>query len=544
MSMLTLNKWLVTGVLIACIAVAVTIRVVIPYDNVYTDNGVQLNTVDAYYSIRYADTYPDIIDYDYFYSYPGGQQVTDKSIFFNIIGGLASITGYSNKQVGVVLPVFLFALTLVTVFFIIRLLFKNNAITLAGTGILSIMPGEVLTRTMLGSADYHCLEMLLLSLCMLAAIAAIKNLDRYTGIFYIICLIGVITLYYYSWAGALLVVFILLAFLYVLAMTKLKDTRLKFTITAAMCLAYISAFMFSSLIGKSATRLLSNIPANMFMWNIHDNISEGMPLFFSSGYFDMNVSWSYMGITFYLMLAGIGWLAYRYYKRQDNIDLLLLVWTAVMLAITLTARRYHYYLGINAAILSGFVLYHLVRYIGTTKSRMVKMLVIAVMITGLPLLRGSIVQAQNFDNYIPEHIQDCINWLKQYSNDEAYYTGEKTDYGILTSSNYGYWIVEEAHIPVYITPGSHRRESFYNQITNDSYYKVHARLKSNQLKYILIDDAMVTTGLYPTLSMSVHSSDENFNLENTLLIKLYNRDNIEGYELVYSNNKAVIYEIK
>ena len=279
----------------------------------------------------------------------------------------------------------------------------------------------------------------------------------------------------------------------------------------------------------------------LFTWNIQEIIAESMPLFFSNGYFDFNTSWSYMGITFYTTLAGIGWLAYRYYKKRNAVDIILLVWTVITLLLMLSARRFHYYFGINAAVISSYVIYQLVKYVGVNKSRMVKMLVIFGVITVLPLLRGSIVQAQNCNTYIPVHVQDCIEWLKPYGDYQAYKTGEKTEFGVFTSTNYGYWIVEEAKVPVYATPGSHTGLGYYNIIMSEDDVLAWERLKNNEMRYVIVDEAMAVEQQYMNISQSGYSD---VNYQQTLLYKLYNEVPVSGFELVHENELAKIYEVK
>lgn len=72
-----------------------------------------------------------------------------------------------------------------------------------------------------------------------------------------------------------------------------------------------------------------------------------------------------------LTIIGLGYLGYRIYKNQHPAEVLLFVWTLIIIAAACAQLRFNYYLAINAACLSGlsvYFLFNLTRYLHPKRS--------------------------------------------------------------------------------------------------------------------------------------------------------------------------------
>jgi oligosaccharyl transferase (archaeosortase A-associated) len=232
------NSKLTAGILVAvCFGIALYFRVVLPYDKVFVGDWIKFTGVDAYYFMRLVDNlvhnFPHAISFDPYLLYPGGVSIGAQTFwpyFISTISWLVSLGSPSQHTidvVGVYFPAVLGALTTVPVYFIGKALFNRWA-GLIGAGLIAILPGEFLGRSILGFTDYHVAEVLFTTIAMMFLILAVKSgRDKQltlgslwhrrwatvTRPFIYSLLAGVfLGIYSLTWPGALL--FVLIIFVY------------------------------------------------------------------------------------------------------------------------------------------------------------------------------------------------------------------------------------------------------------------------------------------------------------------------------------------
>jgi asparagine N-glycosylation enzyme membrane subunit Stt3 len=289
------------------------------------------------------------------------------------------------------------------------------------------------------------------------------------------------------------------------------------------------------LISPERTKFYAMQFLNIFTVNLSQVVTEEFPVFFSYGKFDLNTIWLYFGITFYIVLVGLGWLVYRYIKDRKPVDLVFLIWTLVSLAMMIGRRRYDYYFAINAAIISAFVLISVAQYLSINKSTMVKIGVVVAIAVCLPLIRAD-VYISTADTYMPKDWKSTTQFLKEQSNKKAYLNGELTNFGVLSWWDYGYWIIEESHLPTYCQ-GS-ERDSEGSILVSTEPEKAVASLRTLNIRYVVVDEDMLTSKWYPISKGRVVEK------ENTLVYKLCNSEKVEGLTLVFWEGKVKVYEIE
>lgn len=218
---------------------------------------------------------------------------------------------------------------------------------------------------------------------------------------------------------------------------------------------------------------------------------------------------AYFGICFYIVLFGIGWLLYRVIKYKNFNDILFFVWSMVTLLLMIAHRRFEYYFGINAAIITAFMLYNIYQIAKPYINRILLIAIFTLTIC-LPLVRQSVIVSMKTDNYITEDWQDVCNWLA----DQKTIDTEKPYYGILTHADYGYWITEISNSAVYNDTGQFPK--YYEIFTMTDYEKAKKQCRNITAKYIIIDKNM----LYDKLSTIMFYS--NVPPEDTFMFDLYN----------------------
>jgi asparagine N-glycosylation enzyme membrane subunit Stt3 len=226
--------------LIIFFGISLIFRIYNPYGQIFVDDQIKYTHNDAYYYMRLVDNaannFPHLTQFDPYYIYPEGNNITSLPfyhwmiVFFAWIAGAGHPTQHLIDLIGVYLPAILGALTLVPVFFIGKALFNKWA-GLLGAGLVAILPGEFLSRSMLGSSDNPVAEVFFTACAMAFLIYAIKTASQnqltFTHILkrdwkvilkpLILSLFAGLFLGFYlaTWQGALLFVFIICLYLVV-----------------------------------------------------------------------------------------------------------------------------------------------------------------------------------------------------------------------------------------------------------------------------------------------------------------------------------------
>ena len=233
------NKWwpflIVAASLLVCFVAALLLRIVLPYKDVFTSNGVVFTGNDAYYQMRLVESFvhnfPRLQGVDPYLAFPGTGWNVVPSFFQWMLGvliwivGLGSPTEHTINAVGAYFPAILGAITVIPAFFIGRELWgkHGNWAGIVAAALVAVLPGEFLGRSILGFTDQHVAETLLSTTAILFLIKAIKS-ARLAGISWgdvrywrwiklrrTMLFIGLTGLflysYIYAWQGALLVVF-------------------------------------------------------------------------------------------------------------------------------------------------------------------------------------------------------------------------------------------------------------------------------------------------------------------------------------------------
>ena len=183
--------WLfsLAAILVAFIA-ALYIRVVLPYPVIFDGPWIKLSGVDSYYYMRLVDNllpnFPQLMSFDPYSIYPGGSAIGNAPVFFaymlagtiKLLGGAAP-SQQTADAIAVFIPVVMGALLVIPAYFTGRAL-ANRWAGLVAAILLALMPGQLLSRTLLGATDHHAAELFFTSFFMLFFILAIQHGRRFT----------------------------------------------------------------------------------------------------------------------------------------------------------------------------------------------------------------------------------------------------------------------------------------------------------------------------------------------------------------------------
>jgi asparagine N-glycosylation enzyme membrane subunit Stt3 len=182
---LKLSPAAIAGIIVfALFGIALYIRAYLPYDSVFVGGEVWFKGADPWYHMRLVDNliqhFPHSIWFDPYTNYPHGYVVAWPPFYHWLIGGAAWIIGlghpsqYLGETVGAFTPAVLGALTVIPVYFIGKELF-NRWVGVISAAILVVLPGEFLSRSLLGFTDHHVAEVLFSTVIILFLIMAVKR---------------------------------------------------------------------------------------------------------------------------------------------------------------------------------------------------------------------------------------------------------------------------------------------------------------------------------------------------------------------------------
>jgi len=238
--------------LLIIFSISLTIRISLPYDNIFIADSVRFAAADSWLHMRLVENlvhhFPVWITFDPYALFPDGQFVSVAPFFDLLLGsviwviGLGSPTQHTIEIVGAYFPALLGALVTVPVYFIGRELFNRN-VGLLSAALIAILPGEFLHVSILGYTDHHVAEVLFSTTAALLFILAIKRAKvKETSFSHIrrkewgnvkqplvyALLTGlVLGLYLLSWTGGILFVFLIVAYIiiqYIIDHLRSKST--------------------------------------------------------------------------------------------------------------------------------------------------------------------------------------------------------------------------------------------------------------------------------------------------------------------------------
>ena len=424
--------------LIAIVSLAFYIRAVLPYNNVFLGDIVRFGGNDPWYHMRLVENtirnFPHRIFFDPYTHFPVGDVLHFGPLYDQMIALIALIVGLGSPSlhtievVGAYFPAVLGALVVLPVYFIGKGVFDKR-VGLLSALVVVILPGQFLSRSLLGFTDHHVAETLFSTLTIMFFMIAIRRAEvlRFehvlekdwdilrTPLAYSILAGIIFGCYLLSWAGALLIGFIITVFViiqHIIDHLKNKSTDylcivgvITFVIPLVMVVPIIMQgagqyswlHISSFIIGILAFLLLSGIPkvmdrkdiarsyypliligigsigvASVYLINpffLHSMLSsfsifrptggiltvaEVTSIFYRGGQFSLQWVWENFTTCFYTALIALVMVGYRIFKEWKPENTLLGVWSIVMFLAIVGQNRFAYYFVVNVAILSGY----------------------------------------------------------------------------------------------------------------------------------------------------------------------------------------------
>ncbi len=305
---------------------------------------------------------------------------------------------------------------------------------------------------------------------------------------------------------------------------------LGFGLTCLVTFHLINPFLLRTMMGR----------LGFFTWPVGTTVLEMQPLFFPGGNFSWSVAWGNFTTSFILCFISLCIIIYFIIKRGEADKTLFIIWGLVMLAITLSMRRFAYYFAVNVALLSGYFVWLILKLSGfkSVVAKPIEILKVmkkkdkqkrqvgsstahrAVMAFGViavfflvifPNIGKSINTASNLQFAPSDAWCESLSWLKDntpdpFGNPDFYYelyeppppgksyNYPQTAYGVTAWWDYGYWITRIGRRIPTSNPGTgqHGEACFFAAQDEDSANKI---LDQWGTKYVIADYAIASVML-------------------------------------------------
>jgi len=196
-------NWVYPTVLIGLIVGCFLLRTLPGWNKVFVDDLVLFRGTDPWYHMRLVDNmmvnFPWPLEWDMVALFPEGMNVG----YFPLLSWMIAIPGqiFNYEVVGALLPPILGALTLIPIYFICKILWKDWVGLVACTFAM-ILPTEFFHRSLVGFTDHHILEIFFMA-CTILFLILIQKDNRLRW-----KILGGVSLglYLSSWIGGLLLV--------------------------------------------------------------------------------------------------------------------------------------------------------------------------------------------------------------------------------------------------------------------------------------------------------------------------------------------------
>ncbi|MDD2754055.1 MAG: oligosaccharyl transferase, archaeosortase A system-associated [Methanothrix sp.] len=509
--------------------------------------------------------FPNTLWFDSYLDYPHGLEITWPPLFDQVSAALCVALGQHSKPgielVACFAPLIMGLIAIVVVYYIVRELFDHKMALLAA--FMTALAPYYLLYTMFAALDHHCLEVLFLLTILLFMIMCISRKEK-RYLYTLACGVAMAALAY-TWQGADIYLAIFLLYAAVQITLDLKEGKSSKEIATILIASYAIAFilvlpfgntawlsasfygigamiialgimfglayimakrkiswkafplsilivsaLFAIIISKDAggffgvgTLIRSGLE---YIWGgeMIGKISEAEPLIFDAETFSL-VAFSMLGLNLLFSLGGL--VASLIYirrstgpKRQGQI--LLLLWIAATLILTLGQSRFLYVSTITMGILISILLFTIWDMINKKRqeaepaptarhSRLLAGLLFLLLV--LPTAWDAASFAESSPPAVSGDWQESLAWLKENSNATSFFDKpqEVAEYSVMSWWDYGNWILYMAERPVVANnfqAGVADAAKFY---LSENEEEATAVLDARGSRYILADNKLI-----------------------------------------------------
>ncbi|MDP2844766.1 MAG: hypothetical protein Q8N79_01655, partial [Candidatus Methanoperedens sp.] len=319
----------------------------------------------------------------------------------------------------------------------------------------------------------------------------------------------------------------------------------------------------------------------LFGGGILATIQEAVPLFNTpAGGFTMDNMWNAFTIGFFIALVSFIYFIVKTIREKYPFEaVFLIVWTLIVLSLTIFQRRFVYLLAVNVAIFSAYFIIAAVKLIPeqqaekTRKKRKSKKKVqgnssrtraiagsILILLLGIPNLY--VIKSMATDNVAAPDpdLRESFKWLRDNSPPTSYYYAPENpaEYGVMSWWNYGNWILYISQRPVVANNFQTGIDDAAHFLTEPDEQAANGILDKRKVRFIITDAQMLKLK-FKSIAMlagknpddyygtsdeapirSVNAENKNFFAAMLSRLHVFDGDGLVHYRLIYESNTTAI----
>jgi len=444
---------LIYGAILASLfSLSLYIRAALPYKSVFGGPFVGFGGNDPWYHMRIVENtlynFPYRIWYDAFTYYPHGGYNPFAPLFDYFLSVIIWIIGLGNpyatlgqhgiEVIGAWYPAVLGALVIIPVYLVGKEIYNRN-VGLFAAGLIAVLPGPSLTRTILGFTDHDVGGILLNTIAIYFFVLALKHAKENRITFESILnkdwktlkkpitytILAGITFgsFHLEWVGGMLFGYVVFAYvviqyivdhvrgestdylciigvpLYLIALVMIIPFLHPYSVEASqvtiLCSAMIAFLVMSglsvALVKKGitpygypfaviGTAIIALVLLNVLNPSLYSRltgilglltpspgeltIAEAHPMRVFGTSLAFPGAWEWFTTTFFVAFAAFPWIGYNIARRFRPEEILLLVWSAVVLIGCFGQNRFAFFYAVNVALLCGFISWKIIELVG------------------------------------------------------------------------------------------------------------------------------------------------------------------------------------
>lgn len=311
---------------------------------------------------------------------------------------------------------------------------------------------------------------------------------------------------------------------------------------------------------------------------ILSTIQEAVPLLKSeAGLFTLENVWRAFTLSFYLAILSIVYYIYKTARtKYSNEAVFLIVWTLIVLALTVLQKRFIYLLAVNVAIFSGYFITIVLDKPAPEQPTAKKLkrqkknqsasdslpilAIILVLLLAVPNILVVKSMATTEIAAPDADLRESFKWLRDNSAPTSYYdTPDKpAEYGVMSWWDYGNWILYISRRPVVANNFQTGIDDAAHFLTGQDEQAANGILDKRKVRFV-ITDAQMLKRKFSSIAMlagknaadyygtsddapirSVNAENKKFFATMLSRLHVFDGDGLAHYRLIYESNTTAI----
>ncbi len=323
----------------------------------------------------------------------------------------------------------------------------------------------------------------------------------------------------------------------------------------------------------------------LFGGGILSTIQEAVPLFINPATgFTLDNVWYAFTLSFFIAMLSFAYFIIKTIKEKYAFEsVFLVIWTLIVLTLTILQRRFIYLLAVNIAIFSAYFIIEVLKLLtpqtktvitkkkrkarrtSSSKESRAGLIIGLFLILFLAIPNIIVIKSMATENApVPDpDLQESFKWLKDNSPHTSYYENpdKPAEYGVMSWWDYGNWILYFSERPVVANNFQTGIDDASHFLTEPDEKIANEILNKRRVRFVITDAQMVKLKFRsiamlagrnpndyyginePSEAAQIRSvNNENRNFFSTMLSRLYVFDGngLSHYRLIYESKTTAI----